>query len=120
MSEHPATDLIVAWWAERFQVAEKREAFAAALRHEVCSAWSAELAAAGDIPPDFTGIKLEVDYDPSAILLEAVQKVGIPCRGFMFSAQGIFPQKTRMRVEVKEVTVREGYGAPFVEIWRAS
>lgn len=41
---------------------------------------------------------LEVDYDPSPTLRAALQVAGIECRGFMFSAEGILPAKTRMKI----------------------
>ena len=113
--QHPATDLIVSWWSERFQRDDKRTEFAEALRRRVADEWRS-------LAEKYPGLTLrqhlEVDYDPSGALLDALHDAGIECRGFMFSANGLLPQKTRMYVYADSIEVVEGYGAPLVTIWR--
>lgn len=95
---------IAAWWAERFQIDDRREAFRAAL--------VAYLEAhAGDAE-----IVLDVDYDPRGPMLEIVRSAGVDCRGCMYSADGILPRKTTMIVDSTGTVVKEGYGAPFEAI----
>ena len=43
-------------------------------------------------------IILTCDYDPQDILLHAVRAAGVECEGHFFSARGILPQKTSLRV----------------------
>lgn len=59
---------------------------------------------------------LTCDYDPWDILLEAVREAGIECRGCMFSARGILPQKHGLRIEPDKLTPKEGYGNWTAEI----
>lgn len=53
---------------------------------------------------------LECDYDPFGALLEAVKAAGLDCRGFMFSAKGILPQKHALDIEPGVLKPKEGYG----------
>lgn len=95
-------DKIAAWWAERFQIEDKREAFRLGLRQLL------------DETPEQEWSTLHVDYDPFGILLDAVRDAGVPCRGNMFSADGILPAKTRMYIySENNIQTREGYGADF-------
>jgi hypothetical protein len=80
------------WWADRFQIDAKRAQFRAELYSRLIE---------GTHAPDDErgfGLSLRVDYDPEDTLLDVVRAIGIDCRGFMFSADGILPNKTRMRV----------------------
>lgn len=60
-----------------------------------------------------------VDYDPPRILLEALAAAGVPYQVGPFSAAGLFPCKTYMRVSVatREVLVKTGYGAQYEQVW---
>lgn len=97
------------WWAERFMIDDKREAFRTALRQRLET---------GDIHrKDQYGqgssiIRLEVDYDPRGTLLEVIQSLGIECSGCMFSADGILPRKRRMRIGRADgsIEVQDGRG----------
>lgn len=80
------------WWAERFLIDDKRDQFRAELHRRLVDG-SHEL----DDERGF-GLSMSVDYDPEGTILDVVVAVGIECRGFMFSAKGIFPYKTRMRI----------------------
>jgi hypothetical protein len=106
---------VVQWWAERWIPDATREAFRAAvrLRHE---AWEY------DVPSDYGGCLLELscDYDPRGMLLEAVRDAGHECRGFMFSAQGLLPSKHCVLIHIGNAEAKAGYGADWLEIWRAS
>jgi hypothetical protein len=92
-----AIDTAVKFWAGELQVESKREAFARELR---------AILEASQLP-----VYLIVDYDPSGPLLDAIQRSGIDCRGCMFSAEGLWPFKTRSRVGVDYFWVSEGYAS---------
>lgn len=90
------------WWAERLddRYADKRPAFAAAVEHRV----RAGLEKHGEI-------WLENDYDPRGELLEAVRETVAPdCRGFLFSGDGILPEKHELKITPTELRPKEGYG----------
>lgn len=101
------TDEIAAqWWARRLddQHADKREAFAAALAHELTTNW-----------PDWN--ILRVDYDPDVPLQRALDAAGIDCRGFLFSAQAILPSKTMIaRRPDGTIEGKDGYGAEWLPV----
>jgi hypothetical protein len=107
------------WWAERLadEHADKREAFAQAVAARVDDAlrgkayWSwGEGRKEGDGEP-CESIYTEVDYDPQGLMLDAVRETIAPdCRGMMFSARGILPQKHQLRVAPDKLTPKEGYG----------
>lgn len=87
------------WWAERFELAEKRDQFKSALlKHLPDGDWS-----------------IYNDYDPQGYLLDAVREV-TECRGFMFSGDGLVPRKTGMIREDDKLIAKEGYGAPWEEV----
>jgi hypothetical protein len=112
---HPAIDQIVSWWTDRLAIADKRPAFASALRDHFSAEWAKEVAR--DVEPS---VCLRVDYDPFDVLLDAVNEAGIECRGFMFSARGILPEKTCMQVSADKVEASEGRRAAWVVIWEAA
>lgn len=92
------------WWAERLssQHADKRSAFAAAVakhcEHELRTRHEPHC-------------RLEVDYDPRGPMLAAVRDVIDPeCKGMMFSARGILPQKHELKVTPTKLSPKEGYG----------
>lgn len=62
--------------------------------------------------PDCLERHCDVDYDPCDVMVEALSDVGIPCRGFLYSAKDIFPYKTRMWIRADgRVEVACGYAA---------
>jgi hypothetical protein len=87
-----------AWWGERLLQGDKKR-----FSEEVEKRVLAELKEHGRS-------HLECDYDPFGILLEAVHAIGIECRGFMFSAQGILPKKHSLTVYPEHLIPKEGYG----------
>lgn len=89
---HDRAAAIAGWWASALEVEEKREAFRAALLLLV----QAEQFDDSETFCDFW--KIDVDYDPGPTLLAAIRAAGIECRGFMYSADGLLPTKTRMRI----------------------
>jgi len=91
------------WWAERFLDQDRREEFREAL---VCALLKQE-------PKERTSPAMCVysDYDPQDALLEAVRAIGIECRGYGFSSEGLFPMKTGITLSRKgELWAKEGYG----------
>lgn len=94
---------IADYWANLFEVEDKREELHAALFR---------LIEDGGQDPE-----VSVDYDPRGLLLDAVREIGIECRGCMFSAQGLFPEKHRMIIRTGFVVVNEGYGGERRTIW---
>jgi hypothetical protein len=104
-------DAVANYWAELFQVDDKRDQLRDALRKRI-------IGVADDSAEGRHGFACGVDYDPQGPLLDAVNDIGIACRGCMFSADGLFPRKHRMVVRPDEVRVCEGYGAPDRTIWR--
>ena len=107
------------WWAARLDPAykDKAEAFAVAVEWYTYqaltgqTAWSYDGAArAGDGKP-VSGVYLESDYDPKGPLLQAVIETVEPnCKGFMFSSNGILPNKTELFVTRERLRPKEGYG----------
>ncbi len=94
-----AAKMATDWWVERLRKGDK-ERFAAVLQPLV----EADLRATGQCT-------MEVDYDPREPLLTAVREVIDPeCRGFMFSAKGIFPEKHSLDVTPRWMKPKEGYG----------
>lgn len=95
---HRAAKMAAEWWGDRLQQGD-RAAFVATLRDLVAR----DLEAGGEC-------RLECDYDPDGHLLEAVRAAGVECRGFLFSAKGILPQKHLLDVRVDRMRPKEGYG----------
>jgi hypothetical protein len=104
------------YWAGLLEIEAKREGFRAALYRLLEGEVIGEVYA-----PDKRHVfyVLDVDYDPCPKLLEALHACGIECRGFMFSAQGIFPGKTSLIFLDGKIAAREGRGAHAREIWSA-
>jgi hypothetical protein len=86
------------WWTERLMGGD-RQKFRDSLRANVL----ADLNATGRC-------YLECDYDPQKHLLTAARDAGLECRGFMFSARGILPQKHSLDVTPDKLEPKEGYG----------
>jgi hypothetical protein len=103
---------VVQWWAERWIPDATREAFRAALRLRL-------EAFDHDAPADFLGplVVLECDYDPKAMLFEAVRDTGTECRGFMFSAKELLPYKHCVVIRAGHAEAKAGYGAEWVTLW---
>jgi len=101
-------NVVVAWWTERFMVADKCEAFREALRTVV----ERELAV-----PEVRSLLLDVDHDPKGFMLEAVRAAGVECSGTMFSAKGILPEKATMTITADRVEVRDGRGLAWRNLW---
>lgn len=99
MINQETAELCARWWADRLEIEERREAFRKAL-----------------IPKIAEDMFLAVDYDPDDTLLEALHEAGIQCRGALFSARGILPEKTRMRINNSGITVNEGYGGKYMPL----
>lgn len=95
------------YWASTLLIDDKREALFDALLARLPAAYEAQNEKGKQWP-----LKLNVDYDPDGVLLEATRAAGIECRGSMFSADGIYPSKTRTEIdEHGRFVVRDGYGA---------
>lgn len=86
------------WWGERLQQGD-RDAFEKSLAVQILI----ELETAGVC-------LLECDYDPRGTVLDAVRAAGVECRGWMFSARGILPQKHETIVRPGRIEPKEGYG----------
>lgn len=99
-------DAAVRFWGDLFLVMDKREAFKRELRKLL------------EANATNRCIRLYVDYDPEGLLLEAVRAAGVTCSGFMYSARGIFScGKTGTTLYPDKVEAKEGYGAPYEQIW---
>ena len=102
--------IIVAWWLRRFKLEEKRDEFSNALS-EVLS--DIPLSPANSDEANFYN-----DYDPFGSLLKAVRMCGIECRGFFFSGEDMFPNKTGILIRPSgEVQAKEGYGEKWITLW---
>jgi hypothetical protein len=103
---------VVDFWDKQLIPDDRRQQFRHAVR--------AVLVKAAEAPGSDRGaLYFKVDYDPQQLLLEAVRAAGIECRGFMFSADGLFRcRKTYTRVMPRQVKLKEGYGAGEVWLWR--
>ena len=56
-------------------------------------------------------VRIENDYDPQGILLDAVRATVDPeCRGAFFSGDGLFPRKHSTTVTPGLIEPKEGYG----------
>ena len=87
------------WWANRFQIEDKRDEFEAALlRRLPRRRW-----------------ETYCDYDPWGILLDAVRDV-TECAGFCNSSRGILPRKTGLRRVDNKLLSKEGCGAEWIEV----
>lgn len=103
-------DIAVKFWTMMFKVPAMRQPFGAALRRILQNITEEERRST------FVH-ELAVDYDPSPLLIRALEAVGIVCRGFMFSADGLFPYKTRSWLNTDgTVGISLGYGDGPVEI----
>ena len=87
------------WWGERLQSGD-REKFQEHIEKSVLT----------DLLDGRKVIRLECDYDPNGVLLEAVHKAGLECDGVLFSARGILPEKHVLTVRVGKLEPKEGYG----------
>lgn len=98
MSNERAAAMATEWWAARLMSGDV-DKFKEALRPLILEKLEKE------------GVcYLDCDYDPHEPLLTAVRAAGIECRGFMFSAYGILPQKHSLKVFPHELKPKEGYG----------
>jgi len=86
------------WWADRLMSGDKRK-----FKDTLYPLVLADLNEHGQC-------NLECDYDPFGHLLTAVRAAGLECRGFMFSARGILPQKHVLDVLPYVLKPKEGYG----------
>lgn len=105
---HVAAKMAGEWWANRLseKYADKRDEFAAEVAR-LCEERMKEDVCPGRQSSCF----IECDYDPRGLLLSAVRNVLDPeCRGFLFSAQGILPEKHSLRVCEDKLIPKEGYG----------
>lgn len=59
---------------------------------------------------DIDIVSLDVDYDPSPLIADALKTAGIPV------SIGVLPLKTNMRVSIREVEVAAGYGQPWQKL----
>lgn len=87
------------WWAERFALEDMKEELKAALLKHL---------------PQGDWITYN-DYDPNDLLLAAVREV-TECEGSMFSGDGLFPRKTRLKREGDQLWAIEGPGASWEEV----
>lgn len=92
------------WWAERLMSGDRKK-FIETLRPLI----EADLREHGHC-------HLECDYDPHGHLLTAVHAAGLECRGVLFSAKGILPQKHDLDVTPTTLSPKEGYGNWTVDI----
>lgn len=96
------------WWASRLdeKYADKRGAFAESVARRVRE----QLLECGEC-------YLEVDYDAFGVLLDAIRETVDPKNsGCLFSADGILPLKTTLRVTPERMSPKEGYGNRTPEI----
>ena len=97
------------WWAERFKIEDRRDEF----RQILFKCLLKQTPEEGCSP----AMSVYSDYDPQDSLLEAVQLMGIKCRGGLFSSDGLFPTKTGLTLsEDGELWAKEGYGAKSYRI----
>jgi hypothetical protein len=93
-----AAQMATHWWVERL-IAGDKEKFAQTLKPLV----EADLRS-------FGRCNLDCDYDPHGHLLTAVRAAGLECRGALFSARGILPEKHDLDVFPNILRPKEGYG----------
>ena len=98
MSKEKAAKMAGQWWADRLQQGDK-EKFAKEIEWRILYALEEE-----------GTIYLVCDYDPHGILLDALHAIGMECRGYMFSAKGILPEKHELMVTENYLAPKEGYG----------
>lgn len=93
-----AAEMAAQWWADRLQTGD-RERFRAVLQAKI------EMGLRLTAP-----VVLSVDYDPQDLMFDALREAGIGCSGRFFSADGIFPRKTMLKVYADRLEPKEGYG----------
>lgn len=97
------------WWAERFLIDDKRAAFRAEIFRRFITGECDEQDRRGN-----GTISLQVDYDPFGTLLDVVRSIGVPCSGYMCSADGILLKKRKMWIRADgTVEVSDGRGSVF-------
>jgi hypothetical protein len=98
MSDH-INQVAARWWADRLERVDLRGKFEAAIL---------------SLLPEGDWI-MKTDYDPDDLLLEALHKIGVECRGMLFSSKGLLPCKTILRRDGGVLLSKEGYGAPWTD-----
>lgn len=93
-----AAEMAADWWAERLAQGD-RGAFRAALIPLIDTKLT-----------EHGSCFLDCDYDPRGPLLAAVRAAGAECSGCMWSAEGILPMKTSLRVTPNMLEPKEGHG----------
>ncbi len=93
-----AATMAADWWTERLRQGDK-EAFRTRLT-ELIDAQLEKRAM----------VSVSVDYDPDTTLIDALKAAGVECRGFLFSADDIFPRKHDLLISKTELRPKEGYG----------
>lgn len=103
MIKYTAAQIAAEWWGKILNGnhADKRDAFVLDLEQRINE----------KLNTGHKNVWIESDYDPRDILLDSVRATIDPeCRGMMFSAEGIFPQKCETQVNVKYIMPKYGYG----------
>jgi hypothetical protein len=108
------------WWSKRFQIDDLRERFKEALITVLVRDWEQSTLYASTHPGYVRSVQVNVDYDPCLILCVALAMVGVACPGFMFSAKGLFEGKTSSVILEGAFAVRDGRGAPWVDVFGVS
>jgi hypothetical protein len=98
-SHFKAAEMAADWWTERLQQGDK-----VAFRATLVDLIDQKLEAHGNV-------KLQVDYDPDVLLVQALLAAGVSNRTWcMYSADGIFPCKHELWVRRHQLVPKEGYG----------
>ncbi len=103
-----AAQAVADWWSEHLdeKYADRREFFKDAIVRYL------------DGREGQQETTLKVDYDPLGLMLAIVRETIDPeCRGFLFSAKGMLPNKTQTWILDGQAMLQHGYGAPAVRIW---
>lgn len=120
MNNDSAIEAAAEWWANRLLVKGKTQPFKDALVEIIRDEWLKEKAYCAAHPYRSAEVKISVDYDPCPLLLGALEKIGVSCRGTFFSADGIFDGKTASTVGAGWFAVRGGRGAPWEDVFGVS
>jgi hypothetical protein len=100
------------WWKERLDAAtpEQQETFRAKLEELINVEFNNPKSPFVFGPSDDPWLKVQTDYDPDEMLVNALDAAGIAPTGFIATCDGLLPRKHMLQIHKGYIEVKEGYG----------